>query len=53
MSINCAYCKELIEDDPIRRGRLYFCSVECLEDYETLEAEHEEDHDYEREHDDY
>lgn len=52
MSLNCAWCKELIEDEPVRKGRLYFCSYECLEDYESKEEDHD-DHDHRRDRDEY
>jgi hypothetical protein len=58
MSMNCAFCGELIEEDPVRRGSLYFCSPECYQDYldreaEEAEEEEEEHHGRERERDDY
>lgn len=49
MSINCACCKELIEDEPIRKGRYYFCSYECLEDFERRDEEGDDRNDRHRE----
>ena len=49
MRTNCAYCGELIEEDPVRWGSLYFCSPECYQDYRDRESEeHDEEEHRER-----
>lgn len=47
MRINCEFCGELIEEEPVRWGSLYFCSPECYQEYLEHDFD-EEDEDEDR-----
>ena len=46
MRMNCAFCGELIEEDPVRWGSLYFCSPECYQDYLERDSEEEDEEEH-------